>query len=238
MQTARAWVRRGLRRVGLEKIHHPSFVDLLLREGIETVLDIGANEGHYGAELRERGFGGRIVSFEPISSVFEMLRRRSRHDRRWDAYRLGVGDVAGDATISVAAATVFSSFKLPSEYTAGKFEGAREQRRETVPVVRLDAFLAEHPEYLARPFLKIDAQGFEKEVLEGAGSYFSSFVGIQLELPLRCLYQGQPTLVAMVEWMAERGFEIAMAKENGFDWDTVRLLELDVLFVRTGQPTT
>ncbi len=232
MQTIRALVRRGLRRLGLEKIHHPSFVDLLLREGIETVLDVGANTGHYGGELRERGYRGRIVSFEPIAAVFDQLERRSRGDALWDAHRLGIGDVDGSATISVAEATVFSSFKPPSDYTAGKFEGAREERQEVVPVVRLDSFLDQHPEYASKSFLKIDAQGFEKEVLIGAGNLLDDFIGIQLELPLRALYQGQDTLIPMIEWIGERGFEIAMAKENGFDWQTVRLLELDVLFVK------
>lgn len=58
------------------------------------------------------------------------------------------------------------------------------------------------------------------------------FKGIQLELPLRTLYADQMLMVPMIEYMTERGFEIAMAKENGFDWDAMRLLELDVVFWR------
>ena len=225
-------VRRTLRKIGLEKIHHPSFVDLLRHENIRTVLDVGANEGHYGVDLRERGFRGRIVSFEPISAVFSKLEARSRADALWDSYRLGVGDRDGDLSISVSVASVFSSFKAPSEYTAGKFVGAKEERRETVPVVRLDSFLAQHPTYLDDTFLKIDTQGFEKEVLIGAGEVLDRFRGVQVELPLRQLYADQDKWIPMIEWMAGRGFSVAMAKENGFDWDTVRLLELDVLFMR------
>jgi FkbM family methyltransferase len=225
-------LRRTLHKAGLQKIHHPSFVDLLRHENIRTVLDVGANEGHYGAELRERGFGGRIVSFEPISAVFAKLEARSRADCSWDCYRLGVGNCDGNLTISVSVASVFSSFKAPSDYTRGKFVGAKEERRETVPVVRLDSFLADHPVYLDEAFLKIDTQGFEKEVLLGAGSLLERFRGVQLELPIRQLYADQDKWIPMVEWMAKRGFGVAMAKENGFDWDAMRLLELDVLFMR------
>jgi len=70
--------------------------------------------------------------------------------------------------------------------------------------------------------------------LAGAGELLPRFRGIQLELPLRQLYADQMLWLPMIEWMAERGFSVAMAKENGFDWDAMRLLELDVLFWRGG----
>lgn len=233
MQSVRALARQSLRMVGLEKIHHPSFVNLILHEQIETVLDVGANEGHYGADLRERGFSGRIVSFEPIGTVFDTLAARTAPDPLWEAHRLGVGNQNEARDIAVTAAHVFSSFKPATDYTAKKFVGAQVDRSERVQVVRLDTFLADHPAYLKNSFLKIDTQGFEREVLEGAGALLQSFRAVQLELPLRQLYQGQDSWLSMVQWMAERGFEIAMAKENGFDWDAMRLLELDVVFVRT-----
>lgn len=233
MEMFRSVVRRTLRKIGLERIHHPSFVDLLLHEQITSVIDIGANEGHYGVELRERGFGGRIVSFEPIASVHAALAARARSDDNWDTHQLGVGDQDCDLSISVSAAPVFSSFKAPSDYTRGKFVGAKEERRETVRVVRLDSFFAGKADVLDSCFLKIDTQGFEKEVLLGAGELLSRFRGIQLELPLQRLYDDQDEWIPMIAWMAERGFSVAMARENGFDWDLMRLLELDVLFWRS-----
>lgn len=207
------------------------------KEGIDCVLDVGANAGHFGAELRERGYKGRIVSFEPVASVFERLNDRVRADPGWDAYRLGVGAEAGRLEISVSEADVFSSFKPISAYTAAKFTGARERSREQVQVTRLDQFLKEHVDYLtptSKTYLKIDTQGFEKEVLVGAGKALASFAAVQLELPLRPLYEGQDDWLDMIAWMAERGFEVAMARENGFDWQACRLLELDVVFTRRG----
>ncbi len=235
MDAARSLIRKALHRVGLQKIHHPSFVDFIRHEEIRTVFDVGANVGHYGVELREGGFDGRIVSFEPIAAPFAKLATRANRDKNWDCYHLGLGSLAETRTISVTAADVFSSFKPPSDYTAKKFVGAREVGREEVRVARLDQFIADHPESLAdgkRAYLKIDTQGFESEVLEGAGSRLDRFFAIQLELPLRQLYQGQDSMRAMIDRLDQLGFEIAMAKENGFDWQAVRLLELDVVFVR------
>ena len=73
MDAARSLIRKTLHRVGLQKIHHPSFVDFIRHEEIRTVFDVGANVGHYGVELREGGFDGRIVSFEPIAAPFAKL---------------------------------------------------------------------------------------------------------------------------------------------------------------------
>jgi FkbM family methyltransferase len=229
----RTAVRRLLRATGFEKIHHPSIVDLMLHEGVRHVLDVGANEGQFGRDIRERGYRGHITSFEPVSTAFEALRRRAEGDRLWDVHRLGVGQQPGEAVISVTTATVFSSFKPPSAYTATTFAGAQEARRETVPMVRLDHFVAARRALLDATYLKIDTQGFEKEVLLGLGDHLPRMKAVQMELPLRLLYEEQATLVEMVEWMGARGFEIAMVKENGFDWNAMRLLELDLVFVRT-----
>ena len=230
--TIRSIARRSLHRAGLQRIHHPSFVELLLHEKVGTVIDVGANEGQYGSDLREEGYGGTIVSFEPISAVCKLLKARAAADRRWEAHQFGVGETDGELSISVSEKTVFSSFKSLTDYSVGNFPGAQEERREVVPVVRLDTFLKDRGDLLENSFLKVDTQGFEREVLAGCGDLLTRFRGIQLELPLRQLYTDQMLLVPMIQWMGERGFTVAMVKENGFDHASMRLLELDVLFWR------
>lgn len=39
---------------------------MVSRLGIHVVLDVGANAGDYAAELRKKGFKGRIMSFDPL----------------------------------------------------------------------------------------------------------------------------------------------------------------------------
>jgi FkbM family methyltransferase len=232
MEVFKAIARRALRRVGLDQIRHPSFSDLMRHEGIETVLDVGANEGHFGREIRENGYKGTIVSFEPVSTVFESLCTRARSDLSWEVYNIALGEADEERSISVSKASVFSSFKRPTAYTAARFKDSHEVRHQTVPVRRLDSFLALHPEYLRNPYLKIDTQGFEKEVLLGAGSLLPTFKAVQAELAVRPLYQGQPSWLELVEWMADQGFGVGMAKAGGYDARIMRTLELDIVFVR------
>src|SRR3981189_2428597 len=61
---------------------------------IDTVLDIGANSGHFARELREDiGYTHRILSFEPLSQVFKLLSENAKDDAAWDVFNYAIGDV-------------------------------------------------------------------------------------------------------------------------------------------------
>ena len=51
--------------------------------GITVVLDVGANEGQYGVQLRRSGYGGRIVSFEPGSEAHASVTACAAADEKW-----------------------------------------------------------------------------------------------------------------------------------------------------------
>ena len=48
--------------------------NVLLSRNIDCIFDVGANSGQYGVFLRALGYKGHIISFEPIGSVFNMLK--------------------------------------------------------------------------------------------------------------------------------------------------------------------
>lgn len=225
-------LKRGVRRAGFELTRRrPSFVDLMRRRGITTVLDVGANEGQYAREIRKFSYAGRIVSFEPIAAVYDVLHNRASKDPRWEAYCTGLANFDGAQEINVSVKSVFSSFKPLSDYSKAHFPGARPEVRETVKVTRLDTFLSDHPFDLGKTYLKIDTQGFEREVLLGAGEMLGRISAVQAELALRPLYEGQQRWFETVDWMEAHGFRTVLAKENGIDRGRSEVLELDVVFV-------
>ncbi len=226
------FVKRAVRWAGFDvSRHRPSFVDLMRHHGIQVVLDVGANEGQFALELRSDGFRGQIISFEPIAAVHERLAARAARDPKWTTHHLALGATDGSLDIAVSHKTVFSSFKGLSEYSRENFPGARASAMETVEVRRLDEFLLINPLDLARTYLKIDTQGFEREVLDGAGTMLDQVRAVQAELPLRPLYEDQEIWVETIRWMATRGFRTVLAKENGIDPKRNELLELDVVFL-------
>ena len=88
---------------------------------IDCVLNVGANDGQYGTELRLIGYTGHIISFEPDPQSFEKLIGRSNKDPKWHALSMALGRSAGQAEFNIMAASMFNSFRTPSTEETGNF---------------------------------------------------------------------------------------------------------------------
>ena len=227
----RRTVRRVVRRTGFRRQIAPTFTQVMRHHRVDVVLDVGANDGDFGREIRDEGYAGRIVSFEPNPQAFARLTRNIAHDPLWEAHQLGVGDTAGDLTLSVSNEDVFSSFKPINDFGARTSE-AREAASVRVAVVRLDEFLGRHPDLVGRTYLKIDTQGFEMEVLRGAGDMLGRMAAVQAELGLVKTYQNEADWLDVVLWMRARGFEIGTTICNSAISEAAQVREFDFVFVQ------
>jgi FkbM family methyltransferase len=204
---------------------------LLERRGVDVVLDVGANAGQYGTMLRELGYSGRLVSLEPVAEAYAELERRARADGAWQAVRVAASDVDGEITLNVTGDSRSSSVLPRNERFAEKAGWAP---RESRPVAarRLDGLVDELLGPHERPYLKLDIQGYERHVLDGAGAALARFEALELELSVTPLYEGQPSLAEMLPLLAERGFRPVCMEPILLDDDGL-LMELDGLFART-----
>ena len=213
--------------------HEAQLVAVLERFEISCVLDVGANVGQYAAMLREGGFGGRIVSFEPLADAHATLARRAAADPRWQvAPRMAIGDRDGEVELEVSAESDMSSILPQSELLRRISPSSAVLRRERVPLARLESaaqpFLA--PE--DRIFLKIDTQGFEPQVLKGAGSLMGRLWGLQLEMSLVSCYEGEVGFRTMLDRLAAAGFEPYLFIPGYFERKLGRQLQLDGVLMR------
>ena len=225
-------IRRIVRNSGFMRRIAPSFAEVIAANKIGVVLDVGANDGGYGRELRDAGYRGPIHSFEPLPSAYDRLTRNIAGDPAWEAVPYGVGNAPGTLTLNISEADVFSSFKALNDF-GGKSENAKVVDTVEAQIVRLDQYLGNHPELLRRPYLKIDTQGFEREVLEGLGDRIADMVAIQVETSLVDSYIGETDWIESILYMRERGFEVATMICNSAISEQARAREYDIVFVRT-----
>jgi FkbM family methyltransferase len=206
---------------------------LLRHHRIGLVLDVGANDGEYGRKLRRGGYRSDILSFEPLPAAHaKLLTVAARHPGWHVAPRTAVGSTTGTIDIHVAENSVSSSILPMSDVHTRAEPTSRVLEVERVPIVRLDDF--DHP-LLSRDdpiLLKIDTQGYELEVLKGAERLLRRVQGIQIELSLMPLYDGQALHRTVVDWLAERGFSLWGVMPGFVDAMSGRLLQYDGLFFR------
>jgi FkbM family methyltransferase len=197
---------------------------------VHVVLDVGANAGQYGEMLRELGFAGRLVSLEPVAEAYAELERRAAADDAWEAVRVAASDVDGEITLYVTEDSRSSSVLPRNERFADKAGWSpKESRRVTAR--RLDGLVAELLRPQERAYLKLDIQGYERHVLDGAGDALARFEALELELSVTPLYEGQPSLAEMLPLLEQRGFKPVSIEPILLDDDGL-LMELDGLFAR------
>jgi FkbM family methyltransferase len=227
--------RQSIRRFGwdLRRIEHfgePTLADFLRFQAIDLVLDVGANEGQFAIDLRDAGYAGEIVSFEPVASVFTKLAANTARDRHWTARHLALGDRHGTAELAVTAHTVFSSMKPQAERLRDWHPGTAVTGSETVEITTLDQIFAPFAE--RKVLLKIDTQGFEQQVLAGATASLPKIAAVQLELPVVHFYENVWSLTDAIAFMERAGFAVAQLRPVVYLPGTASLGEIDCVFRR------
>ncbi len=231
----RVRLRQLIRRSGFDLAQlQPTLADLLVQRRVDVVLDVGANTGQFATGLRQWGYRGRIVSFEPLPAAYATLAAHAVADAKWTAepYALGATDTQAD--LNVSDLSVFSSIRTPLDAVRAFDSRSATVAVESVPVRRLDAVFDTHVRPGERVFLKIDTQGYESAVLDGAEGVLDRVDGIQLELSTRALYQDEALADTMVARMAALGFvfgQIAPVVFDPAEGGTV-LIQFDAVFIR------
>jgi len=240
MNSLKRTIKQTLRNLGLE-LHRFSpassksarLMACLNHCGINRVLDIGANEGQFGEELRVGGYKGGIVSFEPMADAHTKLLLRSQSDTKWKvAARAAIGSDRGTIELNVSANSVSSSvLPMLAAHTNAAPESAYRER-ETVPLLTLDEAAAPYLEETDDILLKIDTQGYEWQVLDGAPKLIARARAVLIELSLVQLYEGQHLWLECVARLESAGFNLWALEPVFVDPKNGRTLQMDGFFVR------
>jgi FkbM family methyltransferase len=207
----------GLRHGVAASVEHAG-VDF--RSDVATIVDVGASRGQFALFAAERWPQARLICFEPLPQSRELLERV-----------LPSGRDPGELELHVSARDDSSSLLPIGETQTANFPGTQEASRLTVPVGVLSEQITAD---LARPMLlKIDVQGFELEVLEGAGDALDLVDEIFVECSFVELYTGQALAGEVVAHLHGRGFRLAgvHGMARGADGTS---LQADFLFRRDG----
>lgn len=208
-------------------------VAILAHERVDAVLDVGANIGQYGQMLRREGYAGPILSFEPLAAPRAALAAVASSDRLWSlAPPLALGSAAGEVVIEASAESDMSSVLPQSALLRQVSPSSAVTERITVEAARLDALDGLLDPDWQRLHLKVDVQGYEPQVIEGALGLIDRLQTIQLELALAPVYEGELSWRVMVDRMENLGFAPALVLPGYFERKLARMLQVDIVFAR------
>ena len=203
--------------------------------GVDALVDVGANEGQYGADVRAYGYSGRLLSVEPQAQAYVRLVERASQDSLWDSLQCGLGAESGEAELKLSA-NGWSSSILPilDSHVEAEPE-SRYRGAERIVLRTLDSVVAEWGTLGSRIGVKLDVQGFEAEVLRGAANTLPSVWFLECELSLTPLYKGQLLYDEMIWRLGNEGFSLVNICRGFSDPKTGRVLQIDGVFLRTGE---
>lgn len=216
--------------------HMERLVALLDHHKISTVFDVGANVGQYAQNLRKAHYKGRIVSFEPLAQNHQLLEKLAAADPKWEiAPRMALGSADGEVLMNVSQNNDMSSILPVAEVMLAALPKSRTVETESVPLKKIDTIFSSHVSPCENLFVKVDTQGFEMPVLEGAVEAMRSgrITGWQLELSMIPLYTGEKTYEHIISFLKEKGYETHFIIPGYFSKKLMRQLQIDSVFFKS-----
>lgn len=184
---------------------------LLDRYNIDTVIDVGAHTGQYAKNLRSMDYNGYIYSFEPTPSSYNKLKELAYDDDLWVLFNVALGSEYEERKLNIASKSDMSSFQAPTA-EAKHLLGDRIQSQSSiyVDVKRLDDIFENkiNLDDKSNIHLKLDVEGFERNVLKGATCTLDKCRSIQVEVAFRPMYEGQMHIREAVDILEKYGYLI------------------------------
>jgi len=167
------------------------------RDG-DHVVDIGANIGDFALALDMVQPGTSIHCFEPSPAEFDCLTRNIERNSlcaQREARQIAIWRADEEVSFHVKSASADSSI-LPIPAKEGEIR---------VPARRLDTVLEDRPYRL----LKLEAEGVEPEILEGAAQSIGRFHYVSADVGFERGMAAESTLPQVTNFLLARGFEVA-----------------------------
>ncbi len=147
-----------------------NLIHKLKNHDIKYVIDIGANVGEYSRFVLEN-LDCNVLAFEPLPKAFqELIRLRDEFQGKFEAHNIGIADHSGVGTLSFGSDTSeIATFSLTNNNL--EFVASNNVNSMQVEILSLDDFFDEKTSKINYPridLIKIDVEGYEFEVLNGA----------------------------------------------------------------------
>ena len=200
----------------------------------QTILDIGANVGQFSREILDIFPNVEIYAFEPVASCYQKLEKISKKPN-FHPLPYALGNQSGEMKINVSSYSPSSSLLKMSNLHKKVFPHTAGEHKEKIQIRRLDD-MASELNIKAPLLIKMDVQGYEKEVILGGRMTFAKASAVLTEASFVPLYDGQPLFKEIRSLLGELGFDYHSAMNSKKNPQTGEILFEDSLFIKISSP--
>jgi FkbM family methyltransferase len=199
--------------------------------GIRTVLDVGAHRGEFSSAIRALLPEAQIYAFEPLPDCCRELGRRFGADGSFQAFPVALGATSNRITMWRSSYPKTSSVLPMADLHKDSFPWSSGSTPLEVEMRALDEYL-EQLKMAEMVLLKIDVQGYEAQVLNGATKLLKRVAYVLLEVSFQPLYEGQGAFADIHALLQSAGFVYSGNLEQLRSPLDGSVLQADALFVR------
>lgn len=181
------------------------YIDIhkLIKYGqLNTIFDVGANIGQTWEWFRDNERYSKIYCFEPVSESFEVLKKNTAKDKNCIIENIAFGDIPGEKSINL-----FNDHSPLNSLKDELMNSDTNSKKEVIKIETLDNYCLKNG-ITKIDFLKIDTEGYEMNVLEGAKNMLAtasvSFIYCEIGILKRNIRNTNFT--ELTEWLAERNY--------------------------------
>lgn len=198
---------------------------------LNTIIDIGANKGQFAFASTRFFPMANIYSFEPVPESFSKLTINCSDTPFIHPFNLALGDTNGIINFFQNSHSHASSALPTSSFQKREIPKTSESTKIQVPVRRLDDIAKELPHLKHPILLKLDVQGYEKHVLEGAGEFIKVVDYLLFEASFVPMYEGEPLFDEMHSYVKALGFSL-IGPVGSLQTSNNRIVQMDMLYQR------
>ena len=201
--------------------------------GINTILNIGSNEGQFASELRRHIPNAKIYCFEPLPEPFKKLETYFSNDFNYQGFPYALGKKDEVVTMYHNEYSPSSSMLKMNEVHKKHFDFAKQEVEITVVIKKLDD-LQSQLDIISPLLVTLDVQGFEADVIEGGMETIKRADIIITEVSFTKLYEHQPLFNEIYSVLKRLGFVYAGNFDQLISPVSFEILQADAIFVKDG----
>ena len=212
----------------------PSLFERAIRNKESAVfIDIGASVGNTVGAVLDLCPSATVYAFEPQLDQAMSISSRFSMNPNVHVCPLGIGSDQRKLPLHVTQRKQCSSFLRTSGLGMRVAPFAREETTLESEIISLDYWYST----LKMPptcidLIKVDTQGFEKEIIAGGKLVFSKTACVILETGLHAIYEGEAVYEELLPLMKEMGFIVTAVAPSYFNSEDFGLVQVDILFQR------